>query len=387
MPQIKIADILSSNRNANARWKVRANAITELSDEARKRMLGVEINPAKLAAEMSVASPAAPAAVAFAPAVDWRNRNGNHVTSPKDQGGCGSCVSFCTTGLTESMASIEKGQRLDLSEADLHFCSSHGASCSGWWPNDALGQIQSRGIVDEASFPYSSAFTGSGGAPVCKSVTDRASKAVKITNFGALVSAADRKNHLTNIGPCSAVLEVYDDFFAYANGVYHHVSGGLAGLHCVLVIGYSEADQCWICKNSWGLAGVTAAISELLTVSAESTPPIPSTGRQASSLRVATGRDGKTWAGSSPRVRRQCPGRQIGSTFSHVEWTLRHGIVGGTVRPGTAGRAWAGRFTGHRLCRPGHRDGWTCLESARIIGFTINGFKVAGRGGKASVGC
>ena len=28
--------------------------------------------------------------------------------------------------------------------------------------------------------------------------------------------------------------------------------GADVGLHCVEVIGYSEADECWICKNSWG---------------------------------------------------------------------------------------------------------------------------------------
>jgi hypothetical protein len=95
-------------------------------------------------------------------------------------------------------------------------------------------------------------FTGAGGAAVCKLVPDRDARAVKIGSFGALASVTDRKNHLSNIGPCSAVLEVYDDFFSYGSGVYSHVWGGLAGLHCVLVIGYSEAEQCWICKNSWG---------------------------------------------------------------------------------------------------------------------------------------
>ncbi len=258
MPQFDIADVQAKITSNQAGWRARANAITQLDDNARKRMLGVAVDSARLAQEIAAAKPAvlapgaAPAAPGFALAVDWRNRNGNHVTPPKDQGGCGSCVSFCASGLTESMASIEKGQRLDLSEADLHFCSNHGANCNGWWPADALGQLQSRGIIDEASFPYASAFTGAGGAPVCKNVPNRNAIAVKITSFGALSSAADRKNHLTNVGPCSAVLEVYNDFFAYGSGIYRHVSGALAGLHCVLVIGYSEADQCWICKNSWG---------------------------------------------------------------------------------------------------------------------------------------
>jgi uncharacterized protein (UPF0297 family) len=34
--------------------------------------------------------------------------------------------------------------------------------------------------------------------------------------------------------------------------VYHHVSGQEVGLHNVVVVGYSEAEQYWICKNSWG---------------------------------------------------------------------------------------------------------------------------------------
>ena len=51
------------------------------------------------------------------------------------------------TALVESMASIEKGQLLDLSEADSHFCSSHGATCGGWNQSACLDQIQQRGVV------------------------------------------------------------------------------------------------------------------------------------------------------------------------------------------------------------------------------------------------
>jgi hypothetical protein len=147
------------------------------------------------------------------------------------------------------MASIEHRQLLNLSEADLHFCSTHGASCSGWWPGDALGQVQQRGVPDEAAFPYPA---GLPGTAVCHTVADRNARAVKIAQFGAIAGVAQRKEHLTNVGPCSAVIEVFSDFFSYASGIYSHVSGVSEGFHCVLVIGYSETDHCWICKNSWG---------------------------------------------------------------------------------------------------------------------------------------
>jgi C1A family cysteine protease len=259
MPVLSIQELGASLSQNAARWQARETPQSQLSDGEKRAMLGVTLDEASRAAAMAPALMAAAGAPAFAPAVDWRNRNGNHVTSVKNQRTCGSCVSFCSAGLVESMASIEKGQLLDLSEADLHFCSSHGASCGGWWPDDALGQVQARGIVPEASFAYMDAFAnppvvGGDGlwVPHCVNVPNRGAIATKISNHGSIASVTDRKNYLTNNGPCSAILHVFNDFYSYSTGVYHHVSGADVGLHCVEVIGYSDPEGCWICKNSWG---------------------------------------------------------------------------------------------------------------------------------------
>ncbi len=236
--------------SSSAFWTAKETPLSLLSDEEKVKRLGVVVNTADLVSVMALRAQAV--IPNFAPEVDWRNRNGNHVTPVKNQGGCGSCVSFCTVATTESMASIELRQQLDLSEADLHFCSNHGANCGGWWPSDAYNVLKDRGASDEACSPYPIDAVGNVN-PACATCADRDARAVRITESITLNNDVERKNWLTNVGPCSAVLHVFDDFYVLGNGVYSHVTGVDRGLHCVEVIGYSEVERCWICKNSWGI--------------------------------------------------------------------------------------------------------------------------------------
>ncbi len=243
---------------AQADWRVGLSLITGMTDQARQVLLGVtidrdEVNAMIAAANAPGAGAGAPAAGAgTAPAAfDWRNVNGkDHVTAVKFQGTCGACVSFASCGVLESMVLIKKNVTTDLSEADMHFCSVHGASCAPWWPTTAMAELQRRGVPDDASFPYSTAFVDD--VPVCRLATDRDQRAYKITGSTMLTTMADRKAWIANNGPVCGVFQVYDDFYNYQSGVYRHVSGGTAGYHCVEIVGYSDTEQCWIAKNSWG---------------------------------------------------------------------------------------------------------------------------------------
>jgi C1A family cysteine protease len=177
--------------------------------------------------------------------VDWRNRKGrNNVTPVRDQGGCGSCVAFGTTATLESMILIEHVATFDLSEAELLFCG--GGSCGGWWPSSAVTYLMNKGISLEACFPYAAHNMS------CTTCVERDGEAIKVLTQTTIFDMTQRKQYLTNIGPMMCVFEVYGDFFGYASGVYSHVSGSLAGLHCVEVIGFDDLLGCWICKNSWG---------------------------------------------------------------------------------------------------------------------------------------
>lgn len=257
MPMIPIETLRDLLLRANARWTPKATPLATLSDADRRRRLGLLDNEPKRQQEAAQAAQATlhvdglAARAALPGSVDWRDRGGvSHVTAVKDQGNCGSCVSFCVAAVVESAVSIEHGRQLDLSEADLHFCSSHGASCDGWWPGDAIDQVKSRGITADAEFPYASAF--SGGEPRCITSIHRDVNAVRLVEKQVLYSFANRRFWLANVGPVSAAMEVFSDFYSYGSGVYEHKTGSREGLHCVQVIGYSDAEGCWICKNSWG---------------------------------------------------------------------------------------------------------------------------------------
>ena len=193
---------------------------------------------------------------------DWRTRG--VIGAVTDQGYCGSCVSHATTGVVGSMVGVEHGgASVHLSEADQHFCSSHGPSCHGWNNGDALNQIRTRGVVSDADFPYMTAFDSPPvGDPAdhpdhlwiahCRAVAERNRKIYQITEISAW-TGNDRKTYIANVGPLACGYTVYEDFRDhYGGGVYRHVSGSVCGGHAVMVVGYSDDENCWICRNSWG---------------------------------------------------------------------------------------------------------------------------------------
>jgi len=177
--------------------------------------------------------------------VDWRFRHGrNFVTPITDQGGCGSCVSFGATATLESMVLIDHYISTDLSEAELLFCG--GGSCGGWWPDPAVTYLKTKGLSQESCFPYHDFDMP------CGTCLERDAEAIKVTGSAVIWNATQRRDYINFVGPVMCVFEVYGDFFGYSSGVYTHVTGGLAGLHCVEVIGFDDFQSCWICKNSWG---------------------------------------------------------------------------------------------------------------------------------------
>jgi C1A family cysteine protease len=197
------------------------------------------------------------AAVSLPPVVDWRRNGGNFVTPVKDQAFCGSCVAFGTIAVLESMVRIAgqaPGLSVDLSEAHLYFCygPDRGAlPCpdGGWWPDDSFACLRT-GVVDEIGFPYTDV------DQPCRLGPDATNRRTTASNIVMLDRVVDMKRHLATVGPLAACFTTYEDFtFFYRGGVYRYneeTSGEYVGGHCVAIIGYDDAQRCWIAKNSWG---------------------------------------------------------------------------------------------------------------------------------------
>jgi C1A family cysteine protease len=256
---LSVAELSAMVEKEDLGWVPGETTLTALPASEQDKYLGVKVTKAemkamaaetKALAEKEVRAFEFRAPVAAPAAWDWRNVGGkNYVTSVKDQGGCGSCVSFGTCATIEAMIRIKSNDHtmaVDLSEAFMQFCG--GGSCSGWGLTSGLAYAKSTGVTDEACFPYQPR-----NMPCSDRCSDWESRLTKILSYTGHSTTEARKNAISGIGPVVGGLAVYSDFYAYSSGVYRRTSAStLRGYHCISVVGYDDSRQAWLIKNSWG---------------------------------------------------------------------------------------------------------------------------------------
>ena len=184
--------------------------------------------------------------------VDWRKEG--LVTEVKDQGKCGSCWAFSTTGSLEGAHAKKTSKLVSLSEQNLIDCDKKDKGCKGGLMTTAFKYIEENGGIDtEASYPYKG-----------KSEIKERCK-FKKADIGATVSrhisikmldCVALKEAVGTIGPISAAMDAsHSSFQLYKRGIYEPKKCSESQLdHGILVVGYGslEGEEYWLVKNSWG---------------------------------------------------------------------------------------------------------------------------------------
>ncbi|CAH8490511.1 unnamed protein product [Schistosoma margrebowiei] len=179
---------------------------------------------------------------------DWRDYG--LVTPVKDQGMCGSCWAFSTTGSIEGQFAKIYKKSISLSEQQLIDCSylygNHG--CHGGTMDQSFNYLKKYPIESEFDYPYKG---------VKSSCHFHLSKGIiKIKKFIDLPTKNEKilQKAVYHYGPISVAIDASFDFVLYKSGIYEskYCSSSLLN-HAVLVIGYGTEHNkdYWLIKNSW----------------------------------------------------------------------------------------------------------------------------------------
>jgi len=181
-----------------------------------------------------------------ASSIDWV-ANGA-VTPVKNQGSCGSCWAFSSTGAIEGRYFIAEGVLNSLSEQDLVDCSKDNSGCNGGLMDYAFEFVETNGgLCSEAEYPYLASQQWR-----CKE--NSCTKYDPITSYTDVTESTAAMEAACNDGPVAIAIEAdQSSFQQYTGGVLTAACG--TGLdHGVLLVGYGTdgSDDYWKVKNSWG---------------------------------------------------------------------------------------------------------------------------------------
>jgi C1A family cysteine protease len=191
----------------------------------------------------------------------------------RNQNQCSSCWAFATVGIMEIAIAKSGGLIQDLSEQFLVSCNKHGWNCKG---GDIYASIyhlnwfgiaqNAAGAVLESDKPY---VATNDYCPIAYPHPYVASSFWTIGEGWPKPSVNEIKNAIVDFGAVAVTVCADIDFQNYTGGVYSssynhcldgsdspdatdHTNHPDGTNHAVVLVGWDDATQSWILRNSWG---------------------------------------------------------------------------------------------------------------------------------------
>jgi cathepsin F/cysteine peptidase B len=180
-------------------------------------------------------------------AIDWRKKGA--VTHVKNQGQCGSCWSFSTTGNIEGQWFLAGHPLVALSEQELVSCDTIDSGCNGGLMDNAFEWLQTHKegwIATEASYPYVS---GDGNVPRCELPKKNGARIAGHENLPK--NEAQMATWMSTNGPIAIAVDA-TSWQTYMGGIMTNCISSQID-HGVLAVGFDNDHRppYWIIKNSW----------------------------------------------------------------------------------------------------------------------------------------
>ncbi len=242
--QAIIDSINNQIKQKGFKWKAGFNALSFYSDEQLKNLCGEFYDPSKVKTNLAMQDSMYNAYISnynktsmlVNTIPDWKS----YMNTPESQSpSCGNCWAYACTGVLEGLLNYYLGYSFNLDE---DFLTDHGCSgCQGGDPTCGFGIIENFGVRSTSSINgnyYKNA-------------------RYKVSNYSVQSPTDIESIKLALItSPVYASMYVYHDFYFLSSDpdyIYRHAWGDKdPGKHAIVIVGYNDNEQYWICKNSWG---------------------------------------------------------------------------------------------------------------------------------------
>lgn len=244
-------DIIEASNAAGKSYTLGHNKFSHMSLDEFRAFVRLGLDRPTIAADSVFEAPKDMSAVPAS--VDWVAAGA--VTPVKDQGQCGSCWSFSTTGALEGAYQIKYKNLVSFSEQNLVDCDGIDHGCNGGLMDHAFTWTKRNGgLCTEADYPYYSGETKKAGT--CQTTCTKNTKVAPSSHTDITPNSDDAMMAALALGPVSVAIEADQAAFQlYKSGVFSAECGANLD-HGVLAVGYgtdaTTGEDFYNVKNSWG---------------------------------------------------------------------------------------------------------------------------------------